>query len=363
MGHGHAFQRNETGFGSSGRYTRSAHRLLPARIKDAGGLRSQFSHVTDIAPTIYEAAGIQFPYTVNGIKQLPLEGKSIAYTWDHAEAKSTHTLQYFEMLGNRGIYKDGWWAGSPNIAPWELFVHPEKFLVDPNNNKWELYDLTSDYSQAHDLADKYPDKLKELVATFDAEARRNNVYPLVPFSLVQPSPVAGRKDFTYREGVDRLPANATPELGGVSHRIVANVVIPESGGEGVILADGGTYGGYTLYVKNGHAVYEANTFGRTHQRIVSTDALPTGKVEIAFDYVVDPTAHKADGLSNLVAPTVSAGTGTLSVNGKAEGSVYFQQFGGFRSSIQETLDVDKDLGSSVSADYKGPFPSPAKSTL
>jgi arylsulfatase len=328
----------------------------PARIKDAGGLRSQFSHVTDIAPTIYEAAGVQFPDTVNGIKQLPLEGKSISYTWDHPEAKSTHTVQYFEMLGNRGIYKDGWWAGSPNVAPWELFIHPEKFLADPSNNKWELYNLDEDFSQAHDLADKYPDKLKELIATFDSEARRNNVYPLAAFSLGQPSPIAGRKDFVYREGVDRLPPYATPELGGVSHRIVASVVLPKTGGEGVILADGGTYGGYTLFVKGGHVVYEANVFGRTHLRIVSADPVPTGKVEIAFDYVVDPNAPAVTGWRSIVGSTVSAGTGTLSVNGKAEGSIHFEQFGGFRSSIQETLDVGKDLGSAVSTEYKGPFP-------
>ena len=328
----------------------------PARIKDAGGLRSQFQHVTDIAPTIYEVAGITFPDSVNGIKQLPLEGKSIVYTWNHPEAKSTHTLQYFEMLGNRGIYKDGWWAGSPNIDPWDLYLHPEKFLKDPNGNKWELYDLTNDFAQAHNVADKYPDKLKELVDTFDAEARRNNVYPLVPFGLVQPSPVAGRKSFTYREGVERLPASAVPEVGGVSHRIVASVVIPQSGAEGVILADGGTYGGYTIFVKNGHAVYEANTFGRFHDRIVSADPLPSGKVEIAFDYVVDPSAANGGGWRNLLASTVSAGTGTLSVNGKSEGTAHFAQFGGFRSSILETLDVGKDYGSPVSTQYKAPFP-------
>lgn len=328
----------------------------PARIKDTGSIRSQFSHITDIAPTIYEAAGIQFPDTVNGIKQLPLEGKSVAFTWDHPEAKSQHTVQYFEMLGNRGIYKDGWWAGSPNVDPWDLFLHPEKFLRDPNNNKWELYDLTTDFTQAHNLADKYPDKLKELIATFDSEARRNNVYPLVPIGQAQPSPVLGRKDFIYREGVERLPASAVPEVGGVSHRIVANVVIPDGGAEGVILANGGTYGGYVLYVKNGHAVYEANVFGRTHQRIESADPLPTGKVQIVFDYVADPTTAGAGGWRNLLGTTVGSGTGTLSVDGKTQGTLHFAPFGGFRSSIAETLDVGKDLGSSVSSNYNGPFP-------
>ena len=327
----------------------------PARIKDAGGLRSQFHHVTDIAPTIYEAACVTFPDTVNGVKQVPLEGKSIVYTWDHPDAPSTHTLQYFEMLGNRGIYKDGWWAGSPNIPPWEIFSHPEKWLHDPHQNKWELYDLTHDYSQAHNLADKYPEKLKELVDTFEAEAVRNNVNPLLPFAIGQPGPAKGPSEFVYRQGVERIPSSAAPELGARSHRLTANVIIPGSGADGVILADGGTYGGYTLFVRNGHVVYEVNTFGRFHQRIESSDSLPIGKVEIAFEYKLDQPVD-AKQVAGFLRSGVSSGTATLTVNGKPEGSAHFDQFGGFRSSILETLDVGKDTGSAVSGLYKAPYP-------
>jgi hypothetical protein len=343
MGHGDPFQGNQAELRVSWRNARSVDRLLAGAHQGCGW-------VADIAPTIYEAAGVTFPDTVNGVKQIPLEGKSIIYTWDHPDAPSTHTLQYFEMLGNRGIYKDGWWAGSENIAPWEIFSHPEKWLRDPHQNKWELYDLMHDYSQAHDLADKYPEKLKELQDTFEAEAVRNNVNPLLPFEVGQPP--TGRTEFVYREGVERLPAAVVPELGAQSHRLTADVIIPSSGADGVILADGGTYGGYTLVVRNGHVVYEVNTFGRFHERIESADSLPAGKVEIAFEYKLDKPVDSK--LSGFLHSSVSSGTATLTVNGKPEGSAHFDQFGGFRSSILETLDVGKDTGSAVSGLYKAP---------
>ena len=324
----------------------------PARIKDAGGLRSQFQHITDIAPTIYEAVGVTFPDTVNGVKQLPLEGKSIVYTWDHPESPSRHTVQYFEMLGNRGIYKDGWWAGSPHVAPWEAFTSPKAFFSDPNDNQWELYDLTSDYSQAHNLADKYPEKLKELVALFDEEAVRNNVYPLFPLGRTQPLLLNGKSEFVYREGVERLTAGVVPDLSNRAHRLIAKVKIPESGAEGVIVAQGGRYGGYTLYVKNGHVVYEANTFGRNHDRIVSADPLRAGPAEITFEYA--PEKPAADN-GTLFSSSVGSGTGTLTVNGRQQGSLHFPIYGGFRSAILESFDLGKDTGSPVSTDYDGPF--------
>ena len=153
----------------------------PGHIKDAGGLRSQFHHVTDIAPTIYELAGVGFPAEVNGVKQLPLEGKSLVYSFDHPNTSSPHTVQYFEMVGNRGIYKDGWWAGSRNLVPWAL-----RDLWSgkaPAPHPWELYNLNEDYSQAHNLAAKYPEKLKQLQDLFDSEARRNNRLSLGSISI------------------------------------------------------------------------------------------------------------------------------------------------------------------------------------
>ena len=228
----------------------------PARIHDGGGLRSQFSDVNDIAPTIYEAAGIKFPDTVNGVKQIPLEGKSLVYTFDHPNAPSRHTLQYFEMLGSRGIYKDGWWAGVMNGLPLGIM----QFKLELGQ-PWALYDLTHDYSQAHDLAKKYPQKLNELQDVFDAEARRNNVYPLMPLPGVgRPSPVDGKTSVTYYAGVTRITRDVRLHLSGRSHRIVADLEIPASGAEGVIIAQGGRYGGFTLYVKNGKLTYEVHFF-------------------------------------------------------------------------------------------------------
>jgi len=231
----------------------------PARIHDGGGLRSQFSDVNDIAPTIYDVAGIQFPDTVDGVKQIPLEGKSLVYTFDHPNAPSRHTLQYFEMFGSRGIYKDGWWAGVLNGLPWGAL---DERPWDSSSKKtevgrhWELYDLTQDYSQAHDLAEKYPQKLKELEDAFDAEARRNNVYPLAPIpGQGRPSPVNGKTSLTYYAGVTRLTRGVRFHLSGRSHRIVADLEIPANGAEGVIIAEGGRYAGFTLYVKNGKLIY------------------------------------------------------------------------------------------------------------
>jgi arylsulfatase A-like enzyme len=151
----------------------------PGHIQGAGGLRTQFHHVVDIAPTVYELAGIQFPDAVNGVKQIPLEGASMVYSFDHPDAPSPHKVQYFEMLGSRGIYRDGWWAGSFHHLPWQSGP-VQQDRSTPENNPWELYNLDQDYSQAHNLAAQNPEKLAELRELFDSEARRNNVYPLEP---------------------------------------------------------------------------------------------------------------------------------------------------------------------------------------
>jgi arylsulfatase A-like enzyme len=173
----------------------------PARIHDPGGLRTQFQHITDIAPTVYEAAGLSFPKVVDGVAQLPLEGSSLLYTFDHPQEPSHHHLQYFAAEGNRAIYKDGWWAG-------DLYQMPYETDDGPGYNKsggldrhpWELYNLDKDYSQSHDLANQDPGKLKELIQLFDQEAKRNQVYPLLQPRVPLPSPADGKKVFIYRSG-------------------------------------------------------------------------------------------------------------------------------------------------------------------
>jgi arylsulfatase len=324
----------------------------PARIRDGGGLRSQFSVVNDIAPTIYDAAGIQFPDTVNGVKQLPLEGKSLAYSFDHPEAPSRRTLQYFEMLGSRGIYKDGWWAGVLNNLP--LGGLPQK--VDAERH-WELYDLTRDYSQAHDLADKYPQKLKELQDAFDAEAQRNNVYPLLPVpGQGRPSPANGKTSFTYYAGVTRLTRGVSANLGGHSHHIVADLEIPAAGAEGVIIAQGSRYGGYTFYVKNGKLIYEADAFGLDHQKLVSSEPLPVGKVQVAFEFIVDKSAAPSIGTAGPFREPITGGMGRISINGKQVGEGHFTRLNPSFGMVGGAMDIGRNTGSPVSGAYETPFP-------
>jgi arylsulfatase len=321
----------------------------PARIKDRGGLRTQFHHVIDVAPTIYEAAGIKFPDSVDGVKQEPLAGTSLVYTFDRPDAPSTHHVQYFEMVGNRGIYRDGWWAGARHLLPWEL-ANTIGGSAQIGQHPWELYNLNEDYSQAHDLAAKYPEKLQELEKLFDSEARRNNVYPLLPFRDFAPSPADGRTSFTYRAGVNRIPLFAAPRLAGISHAITAELNIPPGGASGVIIAEGGRFGGFSLFVKDGHVVYVRNANGAAHDKIVVADPLPTGRVEIAFEFTADSSPNQAPLFRRFVG---SSGTGKILINGKVAAEGKLTHSGG--SLFGETLDVGSDLGTAVSEDYASPF--------
>jgi arylsulfatase len=324
----------------------------PARIKSVGQLRSQFQHVNDIAPTIYEVAGIEFPETYEGVKQIPLEGSSFAYTFDHPEEPSHHHVQYFATSGNRAIYKDGWWAGNRYASTWE----PRgAFTPGPHNDldrhPWELYNLNEDYSQAHDLAAKYPEKLKELEVLFNEEAERNQAFPLLPELRPQPSPSLDKTVFIYRSGVERLPNSVAPKLAGRAHEITADVSLPTGAGDGVLIAQGSRYGGFTLFIKNRHVVYEVNAYGRSAGRIVSADALPNGHSHIALQVIPDPALASPGALTILGPRGVRPGKVLLSVNGKQQEQAFANVLG---ASGTETMDVGSDLGSPVSADYTSP---------
>lgn len=224
----------------------------PARIKDAGGMRTQFHHVIDIVPTILEVTGIPMPETINGIQQRPMDGVSMAYTWDkaNANAPSTRTTQYFETLGNRAIYHDGWTAcTTPATTPWELGVQKTPDVIE--GYKWELYNIKEDFSQADDLAAAMPDKLKEMKDLFYAEAKKYDVLPLdnstlERFLTPRPSPAAGRTEFTYSGELSGIPPACAPSIIGRSYTIAAEVEIPEDGAEGMIVTEGGRFGGYGL---------------------------------------------------------------------------------------------------------------------
>ena len=324
----------------------------PARIKATGELRTQFQHVNDIAPTIYEAAGITFPETFDGIKQIPLEGSSFVYTFDHPNEASHHHVQYFATSGNRAIYKDGWWAGNRYSSTWEPrgAFSPGKH-DDIDRHPWELYNLNEDYSQAHNVAEKYPEKLKELEALFNQEAERNHAFPLLPELKPQPSPSRDKTVFIYREGVERLPNRVAPQIVGRAHQITADVVLPAQGGDGVILAQGSRYGGFTLFVKDRHVVYEVNTYGKRSGRIVSADPLPEGVSHIDLQVLPDP-ATEGNLTNSIQGPRgVRSGKVLLNVNGKQNEEAFANILG---SSGTETLDVGSDLGSAVSAEYISP---------
>ena len=218
----------------------------PARIKDEGGIRSQWHHVIDIVPTILEVTGVQQPSVVNGVAQKPIEGVSMAYTFDDPKAPSTRRTQYFEMFGNRGIYHDGWVAcTTPHVAPWEDPFNARQVDVI-SGYKWELYNVADDFSEAVNLADKYPDKLQELQLLFYAEAAKYNVLPLDDSKVarmdvaLRPSLTRGRTEFTYYGSITRIPEGAAPDMKNKSFRITANVVLPKGGEQGIVRDAGRT---------------------------------------------------------------------------------------------------------------------------
>jgi arylsulfatase len=321
----------------------------PARIKDKGGLRSQFCHVIDIVPTIYEAAGITPPTEMDGVKQKPLEGISLVYTFDSAKAPPRHTSQYFELVGNRAMYKDGWMASTtPLRLPW-VTVGQEP---NPDDFKWELYNINEDFSQANDLAAKNPDKLKELQAAFDVEAKKYNVYPLdSSFAsradpAIRPSLTRGRTEFTYYPGMVRIPEGSAPNFKNKSWTAAAAVTIPESGANGVLATIGGRFGGWALLVQDNKPEFAYALSNQPDQkyRITSDQPLPAGNhvIRLKFDY-------DGGGLGK-------GATGTLLVDEKQVAQGKIPATVGVRFSLDETFDVGEDMGTPVLEDYADKMP-------
>ena len=271
----------------------------PGHIKDVGGVRTQFHHMIDIVPTILEATGIPQPDTVNGIKQDPIEGTSMVYTWDKANTKAPtqRTTQYFEMLGNRAIYHEGWVAcTTPATTPWVLSSAPAPDVM--TGYKWELYNVAEDPTESNDLAAKMPDKLKQMQGIFYLEAAKYNVLPLDNSSLARwnaprPNLTNGRTEFTYSGPINGTPNSGAPNILNKSFSITANVTIPEGGAEGMIVTDGGRFGGYGLFLSKGEFgfgrgkvifLYNLLDLKRT---VWEGPELRPGKHSIRFDYTVD----------------------------------------------------------------------------
>jgi arylsulfatase len=275
-------------------------------------------------------------------------------TFTDPTAKTGHNEQYFEIFGNRAIYQDGWVAAARRYVPWELFTNPATIYRGHfDQDRWELYHVDVAYSEAHDLASQMPRKLAQMKAEFDKVAHANDIYPLTPLPLLgAPMPTAGRTHFSYAEGVERIPLAVTPDLTARAFRLTADVEVPQGGGDGVITAEGGRYGGFALFVKGGKLIFENNTFGTTHQQIVSTAALAPGRNTIELDFT--PDGNTAGGI--IVRRHAGPGSATLRLNGADIGQQHFAVFGGFASAIDEPLDIGRDTGSAVSSDYAAPNP-------
>ena len=334
----------------------------PARIKDKGGLREQFSHVIDIVPTILEAAGIPAPETVNGIKQAPIEGISLVYTFDkeNAKAPSKHRTQYFEMFGQWALYHDGWLLSTKvNRAPWEVFgaANPDPL----NGQVLQLYDLSKDFSQSQDLAEKYPDKVKELKELFIAEAKRYQVFPMdasVAARIVAPRPniTAGRTEFVYTKPMTGLPQGDSPFILDASYIITADITVPEGGAEGMILTSGGRFGGYGFYLLKGKPVFLWNLVDLKRIKWEGPDALTPGKHIVEFDFKYDGL-----GVGTLLFNNMSGlgrpGTGTLKVDGKVVATETMPHTMPMILQWDESFDIGSDTLTGVNdADYKPPFP-------
>jgi arylsulfatase len=326
----------------------------PDRIKASPDMRSQFTHCIDIGPTILEAAGIPEPKTVDGIEQEPMDGTSFLYTFDDAGAEGQHTVQYFEVLGARAIYKDGWWAGcKPDRLPWDL--SPETLARwgpgsgwDPDQDEWELYHLTHDFSQAKNLAAENPEKLEELKALFWEEAERNRVLPLfgsavVMFGILPPLPTVTRH--TFAGDVQNVQLALVPKIYGRSYAIEAELTVPEKGAEGVLVANADFIGGWALWVDEKGLLNHTYSFlGVEQYRQTSTTPIPTGDVTVKMLFEADEPKPGTGGNVTLWANGEQIGQGRLDKTIPLSPTSY------------AGMDMGRDNGLVVDLDYESKAP-------
>jgi arylsulfatase len=310
----------------------------PQGIQVQGELRTQFHHVIDVAPTILEAAALPEPRVVNGVPQRPMDGVSMVYSFADADAADRHTVQYFEMFGNRAMYQDGWLARTIHRAPWEST--PRRPLAE---DVWELYDTRADFSLTNDLSAQYPEKLAELQALFMFEAEKNHVLPiddrlferLSAENVGRPDIMAGRNSLTLAEGMTGMTENVFLNVKNRSLTLTAEVEVPDDGANGIIIAQGGRFGGWALYVEDGKPAYDYNFLGLERFTVAAAEALKPGKSTIRFEFAYDGGGPG------------KGGAGTLFVNDQqvAEGRIERTQPGIF--SADETADVGIDLATPV----------------
>jgi arylsulfatase A-like enzyme len=314
----------------------------PSGFTARGEVRTQFHHVIDVAPTVLEAAGLPHPTTVDGIDQHPIEGVSMAYSFDHSEEADRHTTQYFEMFCNRGIYHEGWTAVTRHSTPWVMGPSLPPF----DDDVWELYE-PGDWSQARDLAAEMPEKLAELQQLWLAEARKHNVLPLDDRRIERfnaelvgrPELVKGNSQLLFG-GMGRLTESSLLNIKNKSHAVTAEIVVPETGAEGVILAQGGTFAGWSLYTKDGRPKYCYNLLGLQQFKVEGDATIPPGTHQVRMEFAYDGGGPGKGGTVTLYLDGDQVG------EGRVEGTVPLI------FSADETADVGRDTGSAVSDDYE-----------
>ena len=319
----------------------------PDGIKDKGGLRDQFIHTIDIVPTLYEICGVTAPAELNGSVQKPIEGVSFAFTFTDAKAESKRRTQYFELGCNRGLYHDGWMASSPSFVPWD----PNRPEWDPDKAPWELYNIEEDFSQANDLAKKYPEKLRQLQDMWWVEAAKYNVLPLdwratERFNselMGRPSLTRGRTKMTYYPGTIGLPDAASPPMLNKSWTITAEIEVPEGKAEGMIVTHGGLEGGYGLYLRDGKPTFVYNFLGAERPTVIAKDPLPKGKTTLVVDFKYD-----GGGIGK-------GGDIKITANGKKVAEGRLKRTIPAQFSLGEGLDIGMDVGSPIDFTYELPF--------
>ena len=315
----------------------------PSGIEESGGLRQQFTHVIDLAPTVLEAAGLPEPTVVNGVMQSPMEGTSMLYSFNEAAAPERHDLQYFEMFGNRGLYYKGWSAITKHRTPWEM-VGPKLPAFD--DDVWELYDASSDYSQARNLAAEHPDMLAKLQRLWIIEATKYNVLPIDDRGIERATPeIAGRPTLIHGNsqqffpGMGRLSENSVVSIKNKSFSVTAEIEVPSGGAEGVIIAQGGRFGGWALYVKDGRAKFVYNVLGIQEFATVATEPLPEGTHQVRMEFAYDGGGLGKGGAITVYYDGDEVGTGRV---GATQAMVF---------SADETTDIGYESGTTVTADY------------
>jgi arylsulfatase len=299
--------------------TRNAMILVwPERLKDRGGMRGQFTHVVDIVPTILDVTGVPAPSSVNGTPQKSLDGVSMRYSFEDPSAKAPPRTQYFETFGSRGIYRDGWMASAPHATPWDTDRYSSDFSAD----RWELYHVAEDFSQSRDLASLYPEKLHELRQLFDAEAQKNDVFPLggafLPSGAAAPRPslTDDRKTFVFYPDMPRLPRTAAPVFAR-SHRVSIELANPEGAAKGTLVSYGTRQNGFVLYATDQKWIYDNNYSGQGHDVIATSAPMPPGELTVVYEFTQQGEKYR---MGRAVAVK---GVGKLYINGKlaAQGNI------------------------------------------